>query len=128
MRTIEPDVKRMVTALFFEVCQSVSSDKGTRSGKEDYLEESLQQIKGFLEHARPVLDQYGGHIEQQIGQNALILFGLAHAHENDPELALRAAVDLNRQAVQSGLWIATEITTGEISSGSKIFRMHSLST
>ena len=58
------EVKRIVTALFFEVCQSVKPDKGVRSGNEDYLEESLQQIKGFLERTRPVLGQYGGHIEQ----------------------------------------------------------------
>ena len=108
------DVKKMVTALFFEVCQQAGPNEEEGSAKEDYFEESIQQMRNFLEHIRPVLDQYGGHIEQQIGQNALILFGLAQAHENDPELSLRAAVELNKQAGQFGLCIAAGLSTGEV--------------
>ena len=108
------DVKKIVTALFFEMCQQTGPNAEERSVKADYFEDSIQQMRDFLAHTRPVLDQYGGQIEQQIGQNALILFGLAQAHENDPELALRAAVELNHQASQFGLCIAAGLTTGEV--------------
>jgi len=106
------DEKRIVTALSFEVCLL---DSLTNEGdEEDKLEERAQRFERFLEQIKPILAQYGGQIEGQIGESLLVVFGLVHTHENDPELALRAAIDIHRESKRSGLSIAAGITTGEV--------------
>lgn len=42
----------------------------------------------------PVVERYGGCIDRFIGGELMALFGAPTAHENDPELALRAAWEM----------------------------------
>jgi class 3 adenylate cyclase/tetratricopeptide (TPR) repeat protein len=42
----------------------------------------------------PVIERYGGTVDKFIGDAVMALFGAPTAHENDPERALRAALDI----------------------------------
>ncbi len=57
------DEKRMVTAIFFELCQSADLDD-----EEDSLEERLGPVGRFRERIGVILDQYGGQIESRFGK------------------------------------------------------------
>jgi predicted ATPase/class 3 adenylate cyclase len=49
-----------------------------------------------------VVQQYGGFVDKFIGDALLALFGAPVAHEDDPERALRAALDMVRKAAAVG--------------------------
>jgi class 3 adenylate cyclase len=57
-------------------------------------EEVRSMINACFEGLGAVIDQYGGHIDKFIGDEIMALFGAPVAHENDPERALRAALDM----------------------------------
>jgi adenylate cyclase len=58
----------------------------------------------FVEMSAAV-QYYGGYIERFVGDSLLALFGAPTAHEDDPERALRAALDMfERTATLSGQW------------------------
>lgn len=57
-------------------------------------EEVRSMINACFERLGAVIDQYGGHIDKFIGDEIMALFGAPVAHENDPERALRAALDM----------------------------------
>jgi class 3 adenylate cyclase len=57
-------------------------------------EEVRSMINACFERLGAVIDQYGGHIDKFIGDEIMALFGAPKAHENDPERALRAALDM----------------------------------
>ncbi len=57
-------------------------------------EEVRSLINACFERLGAVIDQYGGHIDKFIGDEIMALFGAPVAHENDPERALRAALDM----------------------------------
>ena len=57
-------------------------------------EEVRSMINACFERLGAVIDQYGGHIDKFIGDEIMALFGAPIAHENDPERALRAALDM----------------------------------
>ena len=77
----------------------------------------------------PVVEEYGGTVDKFIGDEIMALFGAPVAHENDPERALRAALDMmdaldtfNAKrglnlgvhfGINTGLVIAGGIGTGE---------------
>lgn len=57
-------------------------------------EEVRSMINACFERLGVVVDQYGGHIDKFIGDEIMALFGAPIAHENDPERALRTALDM----------------------------------
>lgn len=57
-------------------------------------EEVRSIINGCFEELGAVIKRYGGHIDKFIGDEIMALFGAPVAHENDPERALRAALDM----------------------------------
>ncbi len=57
-------------------------------------EEVRSMINACFERLGAVIDRYGGHIDKFIGDEIMALFGAPAAHENDPERALRAALDM----------------------------------
>lgn len=96
-------------------------------------EEVRSMINACFERLGKVIDRYGGHIDKFIGDEIMALFGAPVAHENDPERALRAALEMmaeleefNRQharqipkplalhfGINSGLVIAGGIGTSQ---------------
>jgi class 3 adenylate cyclase len=57
-------------------------------------EEVRSLINACFERLGATIDRYGGHIDKFIGDEIMALFGAPVAHENDPERALRAALDM----------------------------------
>lgn len=57
-------------------------------------EEVRSLINACFERLGAVIDHYEGHIDKFIGDEIMALFGAPVAHENDPERALRAALDM----------------------------------
>ncbi len=57
-------------------------------------EEVRSLINACFERIGATIDRYAGHIDKFIGDAIMALFGAPVAHENDPERALRAALDM----------------------------------
>jgi class 3 adenylate cyclase/predicted ATPase len=57
-------------------------------------EEVRSIINACFERLSAVIDHYEGHIDKFIGDEIMALFGAPTAHENDPERALRAALEM----------------------------------
>src|SRR5205823_12947798 len=57
---------------------------------------------------------YAGHIDRLSGDAVLAFFGTPQAHENDPERAILAALDVREAVQQQGLNVAIGINTGAV--------------
>ncbi len=57
-------------------------------------EEVRSLINACFERLGAVIDRYQGHIDKFIGDEIMALFGAPMTHENDPERALRAALEM----------------------------------
>jgi DNA-binding SARP family transcriptional activator/predicted ATPase len=104
---LEGEEKRIVTALFAEA--SLPLDEELAIGVEDEA--------GLLDRTfwamEQVLAGYGARVSRTLGRGLLALFGTEETHENDPELAIRAALDMRKAASDLGLGLAAGIHTGE---------------
>lgn len=66
------------------------------------VERHHQKMKGFVESVAPIVSRYGGHMEKELGDNVMVTFGAPRAFGNDPERALRAAMDISSRAAEIG--------------------------
>ena len=57
-------------------------------------EEWQELIAEYLETCTAAVERYGGHVAQYLGDGVLAYFGFPNAHEDDPERAVRAALDI----------------------------------
>jgi predicted ATPase/class 3 adenylate cyclase len=57
-------------------------------------EEVRRIINACFERLGAVIERYDGHIDKFIGDEIMALFGAPLTHENDPERALRAALEM----------------------------------
>ncbi|MCB0154185.1 MAG: adenylate/guanylate cyclase domain-containing protein, partial [Anaerolineae bacterium] len=80
--------RRRVTVMFADI-----SGFTAMSEKLD-PEEVRSMINLCFERLGQVVDRYDGHIDKFIGDEIMALFGAPVAHENDPERALRAALEM----------------------------------
>jgi class 3 adenylate cyclase len=65
-------------------------------------------------HLRSELERFGGTVEKFIGDAVVALFGAPTAHEDDPERAVRAALEIRDWAVeQQELQVRIAVNTGE---------------
>lgn len=78
----------MVTALFVDVVGSTML--GERFDPEDFRDIVSEAVSRALR----VCERYGGVIENVAGDGALALFGATVAHEDDPERAVLAGLDI----------------------------------
>jgi predicted ATPase/class 3 adenylate cyclase len=85
----EPEQQRkMVTVLFMDVVDSTRMIRGMDPEESmEVLDVSLQSM------AEPVREQ-GGNVTRFMGDGFLAVFGLPTAQENDPEQAVRAALNI----------------------------------
>jgi class 3 adenylate cyclase/tetratricopeptide (TPR) repeat protein len=85
--------RRQITVMF---CDLV----GSTSLAERLDAEELRELMGTYRRAcGDVVTRYDGHVAQYLGDGLMVYFGWPHAHEDDPERAVRAALDMV-QAVQ----------------------------
>ncbi len=108
-----PEERKLVTILFADVTGSTSL------GESLDPEDVRLLMSRYYEHARRIVSEHGGTIEKFIGDAVMAVFGLIHAHEDDPERALAAAMAL-RAAVASDellgepFMLRMGVNTGEV--------------
>jgi class 3 adenylate cyclase/predicted ATPase len=89
----------------------------------DYTQaNAVESLDAFLRATQEIIQRYEGSINKLAvddkGTIALALFGAPpHAHEDDPERALRCALDLQAMAETQGLELAIGVTTGRVFAG-----------
>ncbi len=99
---LEPEAdRRTVTILFADLC-------GYTTLSEQLDPEVMQTLQNELfEELTAAVQSFGGFVDKFIGDALLALFGAPVAHEDDPERALRAALDMvNRTACVGERWQA----------------------
>lgn len=79
---------RPVVVLFADICgfTELSTSLGA--------EATHTMLSQFFEAVDEVVHRYGGTIDKHIGDCAMAMFGAPVAHSNDPERAVRAALDI----------------------------------
>ena len=84
--------RRQVTVLFADLC-------GFTSLSERLDPEEVRAFQGALfDSLGQAITRYGGFVAKYLGDAVLALFGAPVAHEDDPERALEAALDMLRRA------------------------------
>jgi len=110
--------RRIVTVMFADV-------SGFTALSETLDAEHVRELmNGCFNALVPVIERYGGTIDKFIGDEVMALFGAPTAHENDPERALRAALDMQRAMAEfndrtgTSLGLHFGINTGGVIAGS----------
>ena len=80
--------RRQLTVLFCDLVDSTRLAAGMDA--EDWRE----VVRGYQEAAAAVVERYGGHVAQYLGDGLLIYFGWPRAHEDDAERAVRAGLGI----------------------------------
>ena len=72
-------------------------------------------LSPYHAHLRSELERFGGTVEKFIGDAVMALFGAPIAHEDDPERAVRAALEIRDWASEQGeeLQVRIAVNTGE---------------
>ncbi len=91
-RTTGSSERRVVTVLFCDVQGSTTIAE--RLDPEEWTE----VIDGAFRVLTPPVHRYGGTVARLLGDAVLAFFGAPVAHEDDPERALRAALDMLQAA------------------------------
>ncbi|MBN1485592.1 MAG: tetratricopeptide repeat protein [Chloroflexia bacterium] len=80
--------RRQVTVLFADIA-------GFTQLSETMDPETIRDlINDCFSFLVPVIEKYGGTVDKFLGDGVMVLFGAPVAHENDPERALHAALDM----------------------------------
>ena len=99
---------RILTILFADMSGSVKSTAHL------HAEEAAGILNKVLKAMVDTLMKFGGRIHQLLGDGVLAYFGTPQAHENDPERAIRAALEIRQEVQDLGLNAAVGINTGEV--------------
>lgn len=95
--------RKVITALF---CDLVGS---TALGERLDAEEISRLLRGYADICRRRIESHGGVVEKFIGDAVVGIFGVPHAHEDDPERAVRAALRIIADVSASDLQIQVRI-------------------
>jgi predicted ATPase/class 3 adenylate cyclase len=88
--------RRTITVLFADL-------SGFTAMSERLDPEVMQALQNELfEELTAAVQSFGGFVDKFIGDALLALFGAPSAHEDDPERAVRAALDMIRRTAQLG--------------------------
>ena len=80
--------RRQLTVMFCDLVDSTAL-----SGRLD-PEELREVIRTYQAASAEVIERLGGYIAQYVGDGLLIYFGYPFAHEDDPQRALQAALEI----------------------------------
>ena len=86
--------RKYVTVLFADI-----SGFTAMSEKLD-PEEVTDLMNGCLKRLAETVDKYEGYVDKFVGDCIMALFGAPVAHENDPELAVRCALEMNQVTLE----------------------------
>ena len=90
------------------------SASGKRQAKPSSLEGIAPTLRDFAREAGDIIARHGGELHSLVGGCLVALFGVAGAHESDPERALRAALEARSAAGRLGLNLSAGLSTGEV--------------
>jgi class 3 adenylate cyclase/tetratricopeptide (TPR) repeat protein len=78
-------------------------------------EEVRELLSRYFDTARQVIERYGGTVEKFIGDAVMAVWGTPVAREDDPERAVRAALELAEvvAVLETGLAMRVGVVTGE---------------
>jgi len=94
--------RKFATALFADVVGSTSLGE-----QED--PEVVQELVGrVFDRLVPVIERYGGVVDNYMGDAILAIFGVPHVHEDDPERAVRACLEMQDVLAELNHSFATE--------------------
>ena len=113
---------RVVTVLFADMTGSVETTRHL-SG-----EDTAGLVNRLLRRMVDILLTYDGRIDNFLGDGVLAVFGTPQAHENDPERAIRAAIDMRQAARELGLETTSGVDTGEVYFGHMGSELHRRTT
>ena len=112
----EPDEERKLDTLVF-----VDLVGSTALAEQLDPEDVLQLLELYYGRLRTELERHGGTVEKYIGDAIVTHFGVPVAHEDDPERAVRAALDildtvvaLNAEDPIREIQVRIGIATGEV--------------
>jgi len=97
-----PGGRRAVTALFADVAGS--TELASRLDPEDVVEVVGGAVRQFCE----VVESFGGIVKDLAGDGILALFGTPYAHEDDPERAVLAGLEIQRVVEQHAETVARD--------------------
>jgi class 3 adenylate cyclase len=112
------DERRLVTVLFANI-------GGVTALAETLGFDSLRHaIDALYDRLVPCIERYEGRVERRSPESLVALFGAPIAHDNDAEMAIRAAIDLReaiaefeRREATTGLSVHVGIHTGMVIAG-----------
>lgn len=113
--------RKTVTVVFTDL-------KGSTNLGEQLDSESLWEVLSvYFDAMKTVLERHGGTVEKYIGDAIMAVFGLAEAHEDDAQRAVRAAFEMRlalaevNEQLTAGWGVALEnrtgVHTGEVVTG-----------
>ena len=82
---------RLVSVLFADMSGSVKTTIDL------HPEDAAALVDRLFKAMVSVLSKYEGRIDRFLGDGVLAVFGTPHAHENDPERAIRAALEIRQE-------------------------------
>jgi predicted ATPase/class 3 adenylate cyclase len=94
--------RRQIVVLF---CDLVAS---TRLSLQLDAEAYREVMRDYQSLSAGVVDRFGGHVAQHLGDGLLVYFGYPHAHEDDADRALRAALTIASAVSELQPWAAGE--------------------
>ncbi len=102
--------RRQVTALFADISGF------TRMSSAMDAEETHAMLNGFFAVVDEVLRRYGGTVDKHIGDAVMAVFGAPVAHTDDPERALRAALDIHAEVarLEPPLQVHIGVASGQV--------------
>ena len=101
--------RRLVTVLFADLVGFTTATEGRDA------EDTRELLTSYFELSRRVIERYGGTIEKFIGDAVMAVWGAPVANEDDPERAVRAALELVEAipTLDPGLVARAGVLTGE---------------
>ena len=101
--------RRLVSVLFADLVGFTAASEARDA------EETRELLSRYFETARTIIERYGGTVEKFIGDAVMAVWGAPVAREDDPERAVRAALDLVAVVpeLDSALRARAGVLTGE---------------
>ena len=106
--TQEEGETRVLTIIFADLSGNVKTTAHL------HPEDAAEFLNNILKTMVDVLLKYEGRIHQLLGDGVLAYFGTPQTHENDPERAIRAALEIREEIGKLGLNGTVGINTGEV--------------
>ena len=110
-----PKQRKLITVLFADVSGS------TTLGERVDPEELSDLFDSLWRHLDAIIQRHGGRIDKHIGDAVMALWGTDHAREDDPERAIRAALEMQSTlreigatGIGRGLTMRIGINTGPV--------------